>query len=213
MNIKTLLLTTAFVASSLSFGGASAHAAKSTSQLKDFYGKIEAGLTMPTNSKIKGTTNSTAKFKKGFVGGIGAGYIVNEFFRTDLMIQYRQAKHTKKSQTQVDLTNYGAMLNGYLTSHNDTIFTPYLMAGAGLGHSKAKTKLLGQTQSKTLKKTNLIWNAGLGCQAKIHNNITADLGYRYVNLGGFGKKTIGVTQVKIKKLTSHEVLAGLTYNF
>ena len=88
------------------------------------------------------------------------------------------------------------------------VFTPYVMAGAGIGQNKLKL-----AKSATSKKTNLIWNAGLGCQAKVHDQVSVDLGYRYVNFGKLGKKTVGTTAYKAKSLGSNEVVAALVYNF
>lgn len=218
MKLKTFLLTTTLIASS-AFADAPAKAGKD-SPLKDFYVKAEAGATMPSQLNLSTTVNnetttSKAKFNKGFVGGIGAGYTVNEFFRTDLMLQSRQANITKKTGGG-RLSNTGVMLNGYLTGHNDTIFTPYVMAGAGFGQTNVKIKNR-HNQSASFKKTGLIWNAGLGCQAKVTDQVSVDLLYRYVSLGTLGKKTIGTganaTAFKFKKLASNEVVAGIVYNF
>jgi opacity protein-like surface antigen len=218
MRLRTLLLTTTLLATSAfaAFADASTPKSVKNSPMQDFYAKVEGGLGMPTQVKStiktvgKPSQNEKEKFSKGFVGGIGAGYNVNEFVRTDLMIQYRNAdvKKSKKS----DVTSYGAMLNAYLTGHNDTIFTPYVMVGAGLGQNILKYDKV------KFKKTGLIWNVGLGCQAKVHDNVSVDLGYRYVSLGNLGKKTFNKgtadeTAVKFKKLASNEIVAGLVYNF
>jgi opacity protein-like surface antigen len=218
MKLKTFLLTTTLLASSVAFADAPASAKTSKdSTLKDFYAKAEAGVTMPSQLNRSRTENNTtrtskAKFDKGLVGGIGAGYTVNEFFRTDLMLQSRQANITKKTGGG-RLSNTSAMLNGYLTGHNDTIFTPYVMVGAGLGQTNVKIK----DANASFKKTGLIWNAGVGCQAKVTDQVSVDLGYRYVSLGTLGKKTVGTgadaTTYKFKKLASNEVVAGLVFNF
>ena len=169
-------------------------------------------------SSTVGTNTRTAKVKsdKGFVAGVGAGYVVNEFVRTDLMLQARKSNtKTNTILTKGSVMSRGAMLNAYLTGHNDTIFTPYVMVGAGLGQNSAKIK--NGTNKATLKKTGLIWNAGLGCQAKVHDNVSVDLAYRYVSLGTLGKKTLGTgataNTFKFKKLASNEIVAGLVYNF
>jgi opacity protein-like surface antigen len=214
MKLKTFLLTTTLIASSAFADAPASTKASKDSMLKDFYVKAEAGVTMPSQlgASRTGTTDTHKyKFNKGFVGGIGAGYTVNEFFRTDLMLQSRQANITKKTG-KGRLSSTGVMLNGYLTGHNDTIFTPYVMAGAGLGQTSFKAKDL-----VSINKTGLIWNAGLGCQAKVTDQVSVDLGYRYVSLGTLGKKTVGTgasaRTYKFKKLASNEVVAGLVFSF
>ena len=166
----------------------------------------------------KSSYDAKSKYKKGLVGGIGGGYKWNEFFRTDLMLQYR--KPTTKTFEGKDKKNVlhkvkgkvkslAVMLNGYADYHNDTIFTPYAMLGAGIGRNKL-TITDNDEKIKLKAKTNLIWNAGLGCQAKLTDHISTDLGYRYVNLGKAGKKKeLG----KTKSITAHEVVLGLIYNF
>ena len=216
MKIKTLLLTTTLLASSVAFADAPARVTKKPTNdiFKDFYAKVEAGLTMPLDYKEK-DKKGKLKFDKGFVGGIGGGFRFNEFFRSDLMLRYRNFstkkltnKATKKTG-KIQFTTYSAMLNGYLDAHNDTIFTPYVMAGIGVG--RVNPELKGERyknvadKDKPKSKTNFIWNAGLGCQARIYENISADLGYRYVNLGKALKGMKDTT-------STHEVLVGLIYN-
>jgi opacity protein-like surface antigen len=190
MKLKTLLLTTALVASS-AFADAPAPSEKkhvsSSSHTEGYYLKVEAGATKPRTAKANGVKS---KFKTKFVAGLGGGYKFNDFFRSDLMLQYRglQRKGAKKINT------YSAMLNGYVDGHNDTIFTPYLMAGVGATTAKGKAEK---------RATKFSWNAGLGAQAKVHDQATVDLGYRYVNIA------------KLKKsgsLKAHEVVAGLIWN-
>jgi len=188
MKLKTLLLTTALVASSVAFADAPAPSRASKGQSDKYYAKIEAGITMPEVkiSSIKG------KFDNSFTGGIGGGYIFNEFFRTDLMVQYRNLKAGKGSDNSVDY--YSGLLNGYLTAHNDTIFTPYLMAGAGIGAFSKKSYT---------SDIEFAWNAGVGCQAKVLDQVNIDLAYRYAHLSNKNKIDI----------YAHEVLAGLVYSF
>ena len=207
MKFKTLLLTTALVTSSIAFADAPAPSPRKSkvNQFEDYYAKVELGATKSDKVKVTNNgINSKMKSKTGFVGGLGGGYTFNEFFKTDLMLQFRDHK-TKKDKNITDkltVKSYAAMLNGYLTAHNDTIFTPYLLAGVGLGHNTTKH---GSTK---MKKTNFIWNVGLGAQAKVAEQVSVDLGYRYVNLGKLGSKD----KIKAKELKGHEIVAGLVYH-
>ena len=209
MKFKTLLLTTALVTSSIAFADAPAPSLRKSkvNQFEDYYAKIELGATKSDKLKAKGSGSKGIKSKVGFVGGIGGGYTFNEFFKTDLMLQVKKNKFKKSDQLpSAKVDTYGAMLNGYLTAHNDTIFTPYLLAGVGVGRSTTKI------ESVKFKKTNFIWNLGLGCQAKVADQVSADLGYRFVGLGKLGSKTIDGDKVTLKALKAHEIVAGLVYH-
>jgi len=208
MKLKTLLLTTALVASSVAFADAPAPSKKKNNQYNTFYAKVEGGLSMPTKNKVtKGTVSVPIKWKKnGLVGGIGGGYKFNDFLRSDLMLQYRQVTTSKvgAETTKGKLKGYTAILNGYLDAHNDTIFTPYLMAGAGLSVFK------GKSFKKTTK--SFVWNAGLGCQAKVQDSLNLGLEYRHTKLFKSLKGTEGGVALKTKAQRSNEILASLTYD-
>lgn len=209
---KILLLTTTLLISTAAFADSPAPAMnkRSTSKFSEYYAKIELGGTKLQKVKISGSTDSE-KFKVGFVGGIGGGYRFNEFFSTDLMLQYRHAKaKSSGSITSGKFRNYSAVLNAYLDAHNDTIFTPYLMAGIGVGHNKAEATITGNKAKAS--KTTFIWNVGLGVNANVYEQIDLGLGYRYVNLGRSGSKTVANANYKFKEAKAHEILASLTYN-
>ncbi|NRA74109.1 MAG: porin family protein [Rickettsiales bacterium] len=209
---KILLLTTTLFVSTMALADAPEPSMRkrNMSKASEYYGKIELGVTMPQKTKISGLDESE-KFKNGFVGGIGAGYRFNEFFRTDVMLHYRNAK--AKSGTKITsgkLETYSAILNGYLDAHNDTIFTPYLMAGIGLGYNKRKATATG-VGSINPSKTNFIWNVGAGVEANVYEKVNLGLGYRYAYLGRGGSKTVGDTKYKIKQTKTHEIIASLSY--
>ena len=163
---------------------------------------------------IEGSNTAHAKFKKGFVGSIGAGYTFKKFFRSDLMFRYRKNKSKKFANVTAEIDTYSAMLNGYLSATNDTIFAPYLMAGIGVGNNHTTSK---GGDSEKLESTNFIWNIGAGCQTKVYEHISIDLEYRYASLGVLGSKPLigkeGPIKLKGKEFRVHEVLLGLIYNF
>ena len=221
MNFKILLLTTAFVASSTIANASSASYSKKVgNKLDNYYAKIEGGVTMPKGVKAKGYK---LKFKNKPIIGIGAGYKFNDMFRSDVMFHYRSF-HSKdlsvKTPNKSVVANYKSdlysfMLNGYLDAANKTIFTPYLMAGIGVVNHNAKGSLVEKTtspgsidtQTRKFKSNGIesVWNVGVGCQAKIQEQASIDLNYRYLGLKS-SKNTKGT-------FGSHEVLAGLIWRF
>jgi opacity protein-like surface antigen len=211
MKIKILLLATAFTASS-AFADAPGPVKrtetgvpiyKKNALYKNYYTKIEVGVAVP-------------KAKRGVTGMLGAGYAFNEYLRSDLMFQYNHAHLGKVQEYKQKSNAYAAMLNAYFDAHNKTLATPYLTAGMGIGHTNSKVQLLPEagagTGSGKVRKNNFVWNAGLGCQFKLQENLKLDLGYRYTDLGKRGSKTINGKRINLKKFHTNEVLLGLVYN-
>jgi opacity protein-like surface antigen len=229
MKLRTLLLTTALVASSSAFADAPAPIEKkhththSHAKMEGYYAVVQAGTTFP--SKFKTSIGNVKSKSPNFVGGLGVGYQATEFFRGDLMLQYRQfrSKNTNLTiaglsrATKVKASAWTLMLNGYVDGHNDTIFTPYLMAGIGGGYVPTKVTVTGVGSGKVKSKVNFVWNAGLGVLAKATDQLSFDLGYRYVNFMKIGKtKALPAPvggKVTVKSLNSHEVSAGLIWHF
>jgi hypothetical protein len=174
-------------------------------------GNCPASCPPPTPTPTTAST-SMLSFRNGFVGEIGAGHRFNKSFRSAVVFQHKGARSRNYSEgASARLSMYGVMLNGYLDLSNRTILTPYIMAGAGLGHNNTKISVLGT--ASTSRRTNFIWHTGAGCQAKLDKNLSLDLSYRYEDIGRFGGRTMGDRTVRIKRSAAHEFTAGLVYNF
>ena len=68
------------------------------------------------------------------------------------------------------------MANGYYDFDTKSDVIPYLMAGAGV----ADVNLTWSTDSIT----SFVWQVGFGAGFKVDDNITMDLGYRYIKPEG-----------------------------
>ena len=96
-------------------------------------------------------------------------------------------------------------LNGYFDINTNTKFTPYISAGVGYTKMKGELKvagLKGDTDDNTFS-----WQMGAGIGYALNDNVSAEIGYRYVDYGDFtddGDKL---------EATAHEVLVGVRYNF
>lgn len=250
MKTKTLLLAAILATSGIALADAGqptkpvVHHKGSVKE--KFYARLEGGLAIPGKVKtsfgdVKGkwlgvdkTVNGGSgkiKSKNSLVFGLGAGYIVNEFFRTDLMLGYKEYKY--KTPLKPKVKTYSLMANGYLEAHNDTIFVPYLLAGVGIGSSKASLsggsgKVAADDDStwsfKGKKTTNFIWNLGAGVRAKVLESVDVDLTYKYVNLGNAKFNSTAASKVanskealtgsgKFKSIGGHEILAGIMFRF
>ena len=225
MKLKTLLLTTALVTSS-AFADAPAPMEKKQHHhhnkvMEGYYAQVDVGATFPM--KFKTTLGKLKYASTDFVGDIGLGYQVNEFFRSDVKVAYRNfASHSTKITTPVAGTAkakannaWTALLNVYVDGRNDTIFTPYLMAGVGAAHIGSKIQVA--TASGTSKKFGFAWNAGLGVLAKATDQISVDFAYRFVSLTKIGstKALAAPVSAKVtqKALYTNDVTLGLIWHF
>ena len=101
------------------------------------------------------------------------------------------------------------MANLYYDFDTNTPFMPYVGIGAGL--AKVKGKLSGETETYILggsmSDTHFAWQAGVGVNYALNQNVSLDLGYRYVDYGDFTEDDVKLD------MNAHEVYLGLRYNF
>ncbi len=93
------------------------------------------------------------------------------------------------------------MANGYYDMETNSEITPYLMAGAGI--LNADVSWASDTS------TSFAWQVGAGLGFKIDNNMTFDVGYRYLRPEGLESPANG----NDVEWESHNILAGIRYNF
>lgn len=201
MKTKTLLLAGLLVASTAAFADAG-HTMKPQAHKsgggEKFYARLEGGLALPRAK----SGSRKIKAKNSMVFGAGIGYIVNDLFRTDLTLGYRDYKPKTKSNVDAGTKTYSAMINGYLEAHNPTIVTPYLLGGIGMGFAKTK-----HTNDRSYTNQIGIWNLGVGARASVANSADVDLTYRYVSLAYAKEDSVKST------LAGHEFLAGVMFRF
>ncbi len=82
------------------------------------------------------------------------------------------------------------LFNVYYDFRNSSKFTPYIGAGIGLAFTRAhidvNTSVLGfhETGSAEAYSTDFAWQVGAGVAYAITDNVSADLGYRYLGISG-----------------------------
>lgn len=123
------------------------------------------------------------------------------------------------------LTNASTLMaNFFYDFHNDSAFTPYVTAGAGLAFIRSE---YSDTNTSNGEKfidvsenfTNFAWNVGAGVAWNFNENIAVDLGYRYVNMGNVSiswsrQRVYGLDSYDIDtNLANHEVALGIRYTF
>lgn len=167
--------------------------------------------------------------------GAGVGYKWNDYFRTDLTIDYETAAQAKGyavcgtctggfSQESADIDVWTTMINAYWDIGTWYNFTPYVGAGIGAAYVRASNAVAvnpgGATTSYdgTNSEWNFAWALMAGTSYAFTPNWSLDLGYRYKNLGT--AKTVryhntgtGGSRVKFEDLVAHEARIGVRYNF
>jgi len=177
----------------------------------------------------------------GGIFDVGVGYQFNNWFRADVIGQYR-GKSNFLATDIYSFTNAGAITSGvdtYTGTKSEWLFlangyvdlgtwwcvTPFI--GAGLGASRVTISNFVDTNTPTGgvnvsgpgSKWNFAWAAHAGVAYKISPSVTLELAYSYVNLGN------GVTAnshnfnaplspyvFEVKNITSNDLKLGVRWN-
>jgi opacity protein-like surface antigen len=227
MNCKKLLAITLLCSTITPYV---AHAAEKTPlNSSGVYFRADTG---PSISKDAGTAP---------IVGLGVGYRINEHLRVDATLAHRGTFEADEQGTiygaDVRGTSSGSAITGMINAYGDIatvgIFTPYVGAGIGLSQNKLKG-LKGtwndgtdtgavSTDGKTT--TSFAWQVGAGTAVSLTDNLSLDVGYRFLNIGAYkssdsisaqntpyGDITLPLTSQKQKEY-AHEVQMGLRYAF
>lgn len=111
------------------------------------------------------------------------------------------------------------MFNAWFDIPTGTGFRPYLGGGIGfafIDHSATGSENGGENISDSKSETNFAWSLGGGLGYGITQNLTADLGYRYINAGdskvSFGQADDGYYS-EVGRIEAHDILLALRYTF
>ena len=109
------------------------------------------------------------------------------------------------------------LLNAYYDFDMGSAFTPYI--GAGIGYGKTKIAMARYEDEwltkRTTSHTNITWQIGAGVAYALNDNVSVDVGYRYIDYGKFDKKFIadGFVSRNSFQVTENELYAGIRYSF
>lgn len=196
------------------------------------YLRIDGGYAMtsdPDGKGANGTHRSNAIQDTGLLG-IGIGTRVEDQVRVEGTLTYRSPMSVDGTDgggntLSGEVESISAMANLYYDitqAHewfgNDAI-TPYV--GGGVGISMLDTDTMQSSAGTSERGTqvyNLTYAAMAGVSSRITDFITADVGYRFINLGQFeqdGSFSGGgsTTATKYDDLFAHEFRAGLRFQF
>lgn len=181
-------------------------------------GDIGVGLNSMTNPKgvphdssWVSTGTSHNYITSSHIIGAGVGYAWNNWFRTDLTLEYRGGAGISGRGTGVPTCggcidfaqNYASsvsstvgLLNGYFDLGTWSGITPFVGAGIGFTNNRMGTTtsngqvnipgslpspIMGTTSSGT--KSGLAWALMAGLAYDVNRNTKLEMGYRYMNLG------------------------------
>lgn len=158
-------------------------------------------------------TNGFKENAKGTILSGGFGYNAAPNVRAELQLYHNLGSEAKKSVTngkkKFEQQTTAVLANVYYDFNNDTRFTPYVMAGAGVAHNKMK----GSEPNVTYKSkgtNNLALQTGAGVATKVAENTFFDVRYNLLNKGVDYKFANGS---KLKTGLEHSVMAGVRVHF
>ena len=173
--------------------------------------------------------------------GAGMGYKVNDWFRTDLVFDYRDRVRsagfgapgpcalatfissfaTSTSGTcffDTTIQRFDLLANGYLDLGTWQGFTPYIGAGAGVDWARIRQSvdpvtLSGLPPIITASNTryHFAWAAMAGVAFAVTDHVQLDVGYRFLDLGLISGIS-SVTGIPVTKdIFANEIRGGLRY--
>ncbi|OEE57712.1 hypothetical protein A1OO_15550 [Enterovibrio norvegicus FF-33] len=237
---RTPVLFAAF-ATTLFSGIASAEGLYATGLLGKSY---QATDSEPYGNNIAQDADFPGKFDAGdgTVTTLGLGYIINEQFRVETRLGYREGKFNSQRVGTGSRVGEEYALNGKLKSttltlegfydvNTGTAFTPYLKAGVGVARNEYSAKLGGAGVQGFFDQldgtsdgfyddyadetsTEFTWNVGIGTSYAITEKMSLIGEYQFVSLGDASTGQDDFTDgFRIDNATAHEVQLGLRYLF
>lgn len=133
--------------------------------------------------------------------GIAGGLKFNDYLRSELEYTYRGVGEVTYYYETLKWNTHSLMLQNYVDIPTNTPVKPFL--NVGLGGTYAYLEESFGPFSYSTNDTTFTWNAGVGINFKLTDNMSLDTMYRYVDYG----KPFDVPVV------SHDVLMGLRVQF
>jgi opacity protein-like surface antigen len=147
----------------------------------------------------------------GYIYGVDSGFVVNgavgydfDGFRVEGAVGYQENDYTNDT---LGASLLSVMANGYYDFNAGEGFKPYVMAGLGIAHIIADDDPI--YPDPWLDETYFAWQLGAGVGYEVSENITIDVGYRYLKPEGI-ECASHATDVSWE---SHNILAGIRYKF
>jgi opacity protein-like surface antigen len=170
------------------------------------------------------TFGSSPSMLNTFSAGVGGGYKVNNWFRTDLILDYRSRVRTAGTGApgpcaiatgsgacffDTTIQRWDLLANGYLDLGTWDGFTPYIGAGAGTDWARIWQSNGFSTASNTHYR--FAWAAMAGIAIAMTDHAQLDVGYRFLDLGPIGGLSSVTGTTVTQRVRANEVRAGVRY--
>ncbi len=133
-------------------------------------------------------------------------------FRSAFMGEENSSFNGNHYGSDVRVNVHTLMANVYYDFYNESAFTPYVGGGIGIGYLEGDFATGGSfTGQRDIEDYVLAFNFGAGVGYSFTDNLTADLGYRYLNLGASESNYYGNDLTT--HLSAHEFSLGLRLGF
>ena len=164
------------------------------------YGVVQAGMGFGQKD-----------YKEQGIFGLGMGYQLNEYLRSDVIASFRPwgKVHFKGGSKKADVWAIPVLANIYGTMPVYDGVGVYAMGG--LGYSYNKTDSIPEGKGKGSSR--FAWNVGAGLDYKLNDCWSFDLGYRFTNLGKARLKRTADGVKSREDLRSHDILLSARYHF
>ncbi|MGD2132400.1 MAG: outer membrane beta-barrel protein [Maricaulaceae bacterium] len=191
-------------------------AAPAVAQDGAFYFKGGLGYGMPTEADVvRPTGDGEIDFKGDLRYMLGAGYDFSNNWRIDLDVVRRSndgGQVDDGSPTSTEIRSTAVMLNAIYDLDRFSRFTPYLGAGVGLpmldgelvGAAYGPHPAISEKVDGHEVGGDLAWQGLAGVSFDLNDRLTADLEYRYIDLGD-----LEGTGFDFEDVESHDILFGL----
>lgn len=195
------------------------------------YLRIDGGYAMTSNPDGSGNNGPHRISETQDTGliSLGMGTRVEEQVRLEGMLSYRSPMAIDGTDgagntISGEVDSISAMLNLYYDiseAHEwlgSDIITPYVGAGIGISMLDTDSMTAGGNTERGTQVYNLTYAAMAGLASKISEQVTLDIGYRFINLGQYEQDGTftngsGTTATKYDDLLAHEFRAGLRFQF
>lgn len=158
------------------------------------YVSVKAGISAMDMSDFNVEDHNVANL------GIGAGYRVNDYLRTELDYTFKSG--SVEGLYDIDWNTNALTGQLYVDIPTQTPVTPFVNVGGGVAFSNYERTLLGY-KIQDDNDTTFTWNAGAGVNVKVTDRISIDAMYKYVDYG----KPFNI------KVTSNDFILGMRMQF
>ena len=182
------------------------------------------------------TTSFPSSIGNTFIVGGKLGYRISSQFRADFSLEHLSSSKVSGHSTSTPPSTGTANLDSFLVLYNvyyDVtslpalgLLQPYFTAGMGiarnsLGVTSGDAGPAGPFAITGNARNNFAWDAGIGLALPLSEHLTADLGYRFINLGelrsgttlSIAGQSLLVTASQTGSAYVHAVTFGLRYYF